>query len=88
MAGVSPPEGFPKLRQVFISIALIERHGITQALVRVGNAAAVEADVLRMFGKLLDLIEQLLACQHAKMARMVPCADIFLHVTPSPNLKS
>jgi hypothetical protein len=60
---------------------LVERHGIAQTLARVGNAAAVETDVFRIFRELFDLLEHILACQHAEVARMLPCADIFLHIT-------
>ena len=58
---------------------LLERHGITQVFLAVGDTAAVEADVFRVLGQLLDFVEFLIACQDAEMARMVTVAHVLTH---------
>ncbi len=61
-----------------------EGHGIAEAFVRISNATAVEADVLRFLGKLFNFLEHLLARQYAEMAWVVAGTDIFPHgETPS-----
>ena len=58
---------------------LFEGHGITQILLAVGHTTAIKADVFGLFGQLFDLIEFLITCQDAEMARMVTVTHVFAH---------
>ena len=41
----------------------VKRHGIANVFIRIGNPAAVEADVFGAFCKLLYFFKLILACQ-------------------------
>jgi hypothetical protein len=62
-------------------LSSIERHGITQIFMRISDTTAVEADILGVLRELFYFVEQLFTCQHAEMARMVACTDIFFHLS-------
>ncbi len=64
----------------------VERHGIAEALAGIGDAAAVKADVLRVFSQLLDFLEHVFTRQHAEMAWMVSGTDVLFHVPPDDRL--
>ncbi len=57
---------------------LIKGHWIAKVLPGIGNAAAVEADKLRMFRQPLDFVEHFLACEDAEVALMIAGTDAFL----------
>jgi|APFre7841882630_1041343.scaffolds.fasta_scaffold06226_3 hypothetical protein len=61
-------------------MSLIERHGITEVLVRVSYPAAVEANEFWIFRELFNFVEQLFARQHADVAWVISAANAFLHV--------
>jgi hypothetical protein len=59
---------------------LIERHGVAEILVRVGDPAAVEANELRVFRELFNFLEHVLCRKDTKMTCVVTCTDIvFFH---------
>ncbi len=55
--------------------ASIQRHGVTKVIIAVGNAAAVEADVLRVPGQLFDLGKLPVTRQHADVTGMIAATD-------------
>jgi hypothetical protein len=65
-----------------LSLVLIERHGVAEVLVGIGDPAAVEANELGVFCKFFYFLEHVLGRQDAKMARVVSGANILFHVAP------
>jgi hypothetical protein len=59
---------------------LIERHGITEVFVGIGDPAAVEANELGFFCKFFYFLEHVLGRQDAQMACVVSAANILFHV--------
>jgi hypothetical protein len=57
----------------------VQRHGIAEIFVAIGDPAAVEADEFRFFGQSPDLIEPILAREYTEVAGMIPGADMLAH---------
>ena len=60
---------------------LFEGHRVAQILLAVGNPAAIEADMFRIFRKPFNFVELSLACQNTDMTRMVSGTDVLAHLT-------
>ena len=55
----------------------LQRHRVAEIFGAIGHPSAIKADMCRIFGQGLDLFEQFLTGQYAKMPLMVTRAFLF-----------